>query len=435
MKNIIISRSLIGAALLCTWISHGALLIPGANGSDGSLTIRTNTVIDLSKAVTDVWDADNSANAGKGVYDSNKWAIVFKYVDVTVASNANVTFVNHPSRAPVVWLVSGSVTIDGVVNVSGGGAAVPPANSEPGPGGFRGGTGRYSSGVDAGSGFGLGGGWKLISPDGGTAAQGASYGSAGGANIPAYGNPSLIPLLGGSGGSGSTRGQPFDFWPIGGGAGGGAILLACRNTVRLTGSIVADGGRGFDNIGTHYAISSAGSGGGIRLVCSSLEGNGTLSAVGGAADALPREAGGVGRIRIERVSNANSLKLVPDPSVVDLVENSTALLWPPAFAPEVRVLSIGNTNAPADPRAGFGAVGADVTLPLTQNTPILIETKNVEKASQVLVRLTPRYNVKHSEIAATVQSIISNDPLIIRWSAILPVTPGYSAVQVKVVRP
>ena len=435
MKTVYFTRVLLGLASILAWASHAAIVIPGANGSDGSLTIRTNTVIDLSQAVTDVWDADNSANAGKGVYDSNKWAIVFKYLDVTVASNANVTFVNHPSRAPVVWLVSGNVRIDGVVNISGGVASVPPANAEPGPGGFRGGTGKYSSGVDAGSGFGLGGGWKFNHPDGWTVAQGGGFGSAGGGQIPPYGNPSLIPLLGGSGGSGSTRGQPNDpFPPIGGGAGGGAILVGCRNTVTLDGVIMADGGRGFDNLGTRLAISSAGSGGGIRLVCSSLVGNGTISAVGGAADGS-REAGGVGRIRIERVSNANSLKLVPDPSVVDLVENSTALLWPPAFAPEVRVLSIGNTNAPADPRAGFGAVGADVTLPLTQNTPILIETKNVEKASQVLVRLTPRYNVKHSEIAATVQSIISNDPLIIRWSAILPVTPGYSAVQVKVVRP
>jgi len=59
--------------------SFAALVIPGANGTDGALTITTSTEIDLSQAVTAAWDSNNSANAGKGVYDASQWAVVFKY--------------------------------------------------------------------------------------------------------------------------------------------------------------------------------------------------------------------------------------------------------------------------------------------------------------------------------------------------------------------
>src|SRR6266498_2064736 len=82
--------------------ARAQLTIPGADGSEGALNITSNTVIDLGQAVTAAWDANNTANAGKGIYDSNKWAVVFKYSSVTIASNATVTFVNHASRAPVV---------------------------------------------------------------------------------------------------------------------------------------------------------------------------------------------------------------------------------------------------------------------------------------------------------------------------------------------
>lgn len=52
--------------------------IPGADGTDGMFNPTSNTVIDLSQAVVAAWDTDNSAAPGKGVYDSDKWAVVFK---------------------------------------------------------------------------------------------------------------------------------------------------------------------------------------------------------------------------------------------------------------------------------------------------------------------------------------------------------------------
>jgi hypothetical protein len=169
----------------------------------------------------------------------------------------------------------------------------------------------------------------------------------------------------------------------------------------------------------------------VRIVCSDLIGAGRVNATGGAG----WQTGGLGRIRIERVVNTNTLQIVPDPSVVPLAANDTALLWPPADAPEVKIVSVGGAVAPADPRASFGSAGADVALPETTSTQVVIETTNVEQASQVQVRVTPRANVNASVINAAVQSVVSTTPLVVRWTATLPVAVGYSAVQVKVVRP
>jgi hypothetical protein len=67
---------------------------------------------------------------------------------------------NHYSHAPVVWLVQGNVTINGIVSLSGNnGTSSAPGEytpTEPGPGGFRGGALDLSIGY--GDGFGPGGG-------------------------------------------------------------------------------------------------------------------------------------------------------------------------------------------------------------------------------------------------------------------------------------
>jgi hypothetical protein len=429
--SLITSLALFWAAT-CT---KAQLVIPGADGSDGVLNITTNTVIDLSQAVTTNWDANNSANAGSGIYDSNQWAVVFKYSSVVICSNATVTFHNHASRAPVVWLVNGNVTINGSVVLDGQSWLTAPALSEPGPGGFRGGCGNYLGGQANGAGFGPGGGntftyQSIVGRPFTICGGGGSYGSVGVSGPPVYGNPSLIPLIGGSGGGGGDD-PDANIGGVSGGAGGGAILIACAGTLNDSGTISAMGGYGYSQ--NFYGIygSGDGSGGGIRLVAQTLAGNGTVLAPGGSNPM----AGGLGRIRIERVVNTNSISVTPDPSVVDLAPGSTALLWPPNNAPVLTIVSIGTTNAPADPRAGFGTIGADVVQPLTNSIPVVIETTNVEQASQVFVLGTPRSNGSSTEVNATVSSVVSTSPLTLLWTANLPVNVGYSAIQVQVVRP
>ena len=90
----------------------------------------------------------------------------------------------------------------------------------------------------------------------------------------------------------------------------------------------------------------------------------------------------------------------------------------------MKVVSFGAVNAPADPKAGFGTIGADVALPNTANTTVIVETTNVEAASVVKVRGTPRSNANYSEVNATLQSTVSTTPLVIRWTASLPVATG-----------
>jgi hypothetical protein len=107
----------------------------------------------------------------------------------------------------------------------------------------------------------------------------------------------------------------------------------------------------------------------------------------------------------------------------------------PTAGPTVKVVSIGGNAAPADPLAGFGAVGADVVLPRVANTTVVVETTNVEEASVVTVRATPRSNGNFTQADASVTTVVSEDPLVLRWTANVPVQDGYSAIQVKVVRP
>ena len=90
------------AAVLGGRIAIGAINVP-SDGSDGALVITTNAVIDLSQAITGNWDANNSAHAGQGIYDSNKWAVVFKYSGVVVQAGATVTFKNRFIRRVYTW--------------------------------------------------------------------------------------------------------------------------------------------------------------------------------------------------------------------------------------------------------------------------------------------------------------------------------------------
>ena len=128
------------------WASLLLLLAPalvsgmdvGSDGTDGILSITGTgtTNIDLSLATTAIW---TTPGTGSGVYDSTKWAVVFKYDSVYVATGKTVTFTNHPSGAPVVWLVLRGARIDGTVRLDGQGYRTNGAFAVGGPGGFRGG--------------------------------------------------------------------------------------------------------------------------------------------------------------------------------------------------------------------------------------------------------------------------------------------------------
>ena len=63
----------------------------GSDGSDGSLFVTSNMVIDLSKATTAAWNTPSPVS-GKGVYDPQQWAVVFKYDSIYVAPGVTCAF-------------------------------------------------------------------------------------------------------------------------------------------------------------------------------------------------------------------------------------------------------------------------------------------------------------------------------------------------------
>lgn len=100
MKTTTIILTALGLAS-CLRPALAQLNIP-SDGSDGVFAPTEDTIVDLSQAVTGRWDDNNSANAGKGNYDKDKWAIVFKYSSVNIpgtrSTQLTAKLLRHPRR-------------------------------------------------------------------------------------------------------------------------------------------------------------------------------------------------------------------------------------------------------------------------------------------------------------------------------------------------
>lgn len=417
-------------AVLCT--TAGALaqiVVPGADGSDGGFNPTSNVTIDLSQAASGAWDMPSPA-AGNGVYDADKWAIVFKYSSINIPANVTVTFTNHPSRAPVVWLVSGPVTIAGAVNLDGAqgqNAGESLRYAEPGPGGFRGARAYLGMTSPASAGFGPGGGPNGSATNGDESGVWAgSYASVGGgspntnapAPAPVYGNSRIVPLIGGSGASHSWYnyfcggGQRF-----GGGAGGGAMLIASTTNVNVSGSIHANGGWG-GHTWCDNADGLGGSGGGVRIVAPSVTGTGSLRAVGGG------NGGGGGRIRIE-TNDLQLADILPAPSLG--IAPATAQLWPAANSPTTKILSVGGIPVPAEPRARITFPSADINTTQAPTTTVLIETRNFPVSGAVTLRVVAKSGNDFTA-PATLQS---GNATLATWAVEVALPDDFSVLQVK----
>lgn len=385
------------------------LTIPGADGTDGTFfPLETNTVVNLAEAVSGKWD-QASPQPGKGVYDAENWVIVFKYRNVVIPRGFTVTFSNHPSRAPVVWLVQNNANIEGVVDVSGK-TNVINGLREPGPGGFRGGA-AITPPLSRGAGLGPGGGL-----------QANGNGLSGVYN---YGNARILPLLGGSGGSGDADKPILDV----GASGGGAILIAARQAITINGRILADGGP--SQAGDAYG----GSGGGIKLIANRVDGSGLLRAVGSPdlAGYLPL----VGRIRVETSALSDALTI--NPPTIAVPPQQQISIVPPTGSPKVTVISIGALNAPPDPVASVGNSGADLILATASPVDVLIQTQNVPTNSTVTAMFKPKYhgtrpNGQPSTFSATAK-LLSGDGSSAIWTVreVMPI--GHFVVQARALTP
>lgn len=368
--------------------AFGQIDIGTTDASDGDL-VGGDFTLNMAQATTGTWD-QVSPVPGKGVYDPVKWAVVYKFNNI----NCNVIFVTpHPSGCPVVILAQGGCTL--------GGVSIPHR-----VGGFPGGPGA-GSGFGA-AGLGLGGGQSSNGNGGG---GGGSYGTAGatsgqtpGGDV--YGNPAIIPLVGGSGGG--------SYFNQNGGYGGSAILIACRNTMTILSGIWVDGGGG--------DASGGGSGGALRLIANTITGNGAASfrALGGGGQVL----GGQGRIRLEANTFGSWGTSSPAPSLATV--GTTAKLWPDNNDPSVLVVSVNNVSAPLDPGVPFNT--PDVQLSTQGTLAVKLECRNVptDGSWTVTVRGAPRAGQATVSVPCT---LVSGNQALSVWTANMPFTEGLQVIQ------
>lgn len=339
---------------------------------------------------------------------------VFNFTDVNIPSGVTVSFKPNARNTPAIILATGNITINGTMHVNGGSArhsgsagdgflgddGIP---GEGGPGGYRGGRGGQptdSSSKEGEVGQGPGGGGygyyynklRLGGAGGGFGAKGTDVDvTTGGAT---YGSPLLQPLVGGSGGGGGYSGT---IWAAtGGGGGAGALLLGASGTVRVNGSVKANGGNGGDSAGGDAsngagAGGGGGSGGAIRIVATTIAGNGTIQTNGGQRGNVsipststrtvrPGGNGGVGRIRLEAETMQRSATTTP---AFSFGEPAAVFM---AGLPGLRIVSVAGVTAPDTP-TGSG----DVILPVDTPNPVTVvfETIGVPVGNTVELTLKP----------------------------------------------
>jgi hypothetical protein len=339
----------------------------------------------LWSAPSDDLDEDG---LGDGIYDPLEWAVVFKYSSVTINANRTLSFLNHPSKAPVIWLVDGDVTISGTLDHDGqDGTNDAGVASIAGPGGYRGGRTFLSD--EGSAGFGPGGAGYVSGVGSGSSSGSYAQVGTGGLAGEVYGNQTIVPLIGGSGAAGNAINSTN-----GGGAGGGAILIAASGTIAIGGTVRANGGKGnTDGGSSNYA--GGGSGGAIRLIADTVTGSGILRCVGG-QNAV--HVGGEGRIRIE----ANSISIGSSPNASEALPGDPPLydIWPPPLAPTLSAVMIEYTDAqsgmpetvmiPTDPEANLNFPLQDRAIDTEQDITLHIAATNVSTDWVVTVRVVPK---------------------------------------------
>ncbi|MBP5638407.1 MAG: hypothetical protein J6X55_02950 [Victivallales bacterium] len=483
------SRLLLSAFVVMTSVVCHALTIPGADGSDGPLHITTKDctngvfTINLGRAATDQWDAPPKT-AGCGVYDPEKWAVVFKYSSVEIDKGVTLKFKNHPSNPPVYWLVSGNVTINGEINLDGergqdfrdSGNAV---CATPGPGGFAGGLSMtYDSNSGkayyGGGGYGPGGATsQMLRPFGvdhfSVTGGGASHATMGNSNSDGresvgyntsnagyiYGDETLIPLIGGSGGAGYNG---FNYWSYGngmsmtgggaGGAGGGAILIASQGTVLLTGIISARGNRGggFLAFNYFYFYGGSGSGGAVRVLADAIAGSGTIdvSSFGGTSKSIQNEyglsdyngiqnlsIGGLGRIRLDSNNITLCKRDFTSWEVKPIIGDSdNVILWADA---KITLLTFGGYDLPTDPIYRQSGQNECISFTTAGERELVFRTENIPTDANVVVKVTP-YQSGSDYTGSTVVATMDQGGTFASaiWRAMIPLQDSRTTFQVLV---
>ena len=370
MKTVMKRMGMVAAVLTMAAVGvvRGQTFSSGSTGVDGALTLTTpgTVVFDPGALGIDV-DGDN----------------VFNFTTITIGPGVIVELKNNPLRGrSVVWLATGAVDISGTIRLNGQdghpATAVPGAQrytSEPGPGGYSGGMGGLLDSTAPQPGNGPGGGPPFFGGFAGVVlGRGAVHAISVGTLV-AYDNFTLVPLRGGSGGSGAQGRVDTGRNGTGGGAGGGAIRIASSTSISVSGGIEANGGLGGARVDSFDG--GGGSGGAIHLVAPTITGGGALSARGGVRPypADFRSAGGVGRIRVDAFVQQFAGTSNPGASL------GTPWAVPLPTVPILRVTSVGGVAVPPNPTGSFAI--PDVVINETVAVLFNIEARNVPMSAVV----------------------------------------------------
>jgi hypothetical protein len=364
------------ATLILATLARAALAQPfdtGSTGADGALNVTSNTTLNLPASG------------------------ILNFTTITVASGTTLTFNRNPLNTPVHLLATSNVTINGTIDVSGGGGSTT-AGGRGGPGGFDGGYPGLDANTPPGYGLGPGGGPGGAGCCGPNNAGAGGYGTIGGYSATtnkgaSYGSPLQMPLAGGSGGGG-TAGTPG----VGGGGGGGAILIGSNTRIDINspGLIRANGG-------TCSSIND-GSGGGIRLVAPLITGNGSLTATAPCY-------GGVGRIRID-TTNRRAMTLSSNPGA-SIGANMSVF---PNPLPRLDIVDAAGT---AIPEGNSGPVSVQLPYGSTTNRTVTVQARGFNSSVPIAVALTPDTGPR-TVYQATIDNV-ANDPAQVTINVVVPV--------------
>jgi hypothetical protein len=325
----------------------------GSTGADGPLNVTSNTTLDLPASG------------------------VFHFTTVTVASNVTLRFNPNALNTPVHLLATGDVAIAGTIDVSGQAGTIT-AGGRGGPGGFKGGEpGNTSSSIPAGAGQGPGGG----RPGPVNVPGNAQFGATGtGLNDGSpYGNPLLIPMIGGSGGGGINANPG-----AGGGGGGGGILLASSTRITVTGRVLSQG--------VVSPNGSSGSGGAIRFVAPVVAGTGELN-----VGRVGNPGASRGRIRIDALDRSGASFNFQPATAVTMGVTMIAI---PSPLPRLDLIDVAGT-----PVAEGAPMPVTVTLPFGSdpNRIVIVQARDFNAVVPIQILLTPEHGA-----ATTVQASIDN---------------------------
>jgi hypothetical protein len=225
-----------------------------------------------------------------------------------------------------------------------------------------------------------------------------------------YGNPQILPLIGGSGGNS-------------GGGGGGCIAIFASQSVTISGLVSARGGVGTYGHPWGNPV-NFGSGGAIKIVAATVSGTGTISSLF-PNTVLP------GRLRIETNTLAPSLQTTPE--TIGVPPANPPVIWPAVNAPIAKVVSVDAVNAPVDPRAPLVA-GADVAIQNSNQVNILIETQNFPIEGVVQLYITPKFGTWDSRKVLNATRL-NGDITSATWRVQTTLPQGFVTLQARATQP